>query len=106
MMVMIMMYVADTSGLSTALEIPDINRQLAFIYPNPATDYFTLELPNWNGVADFSLYSITGQLVYQKTIHSNHTEMLLPTPLARGIYYYRLQTNLFTLITEGKLILE
>ena len=106
MMVMIMLYVVDTNGLSTALEIPESERQTNLIYPNPASDHFTLELPDWNGVAQFTLYTITGQQVWQKTITSDRTEMVIPAPIHRGLYYWRLHTADSKPMAEGRIMVE
>ncbi|MFC2080252.1 T9SS type A sorting domain-containing protein [Bacteroidota bacterium] len=58
------------------------------IYPNPASDHFTVE--NCEG-ANLSIYSITGQEVYKKAKIANHE--IISSDFAKGVYLIQIELN-------------
>jgi cytochrome c peroxidase len=71
-----------TTGLSS-----NINNQHFSIYPNPASEYITLELPT--GIFQMSIFNLNGKLIRQVEIQSNQTENISDLPI--GIYVLTLQ---------------
>lgn len=55
------------------------------VYPNPATDYVTVQLPN-NTSGKVSIYSITGKLLIQKTVNVQKEFRLNTNTLTKGVY--------------------
>ena len=64
------------------------------IYPNPATEKITLEISQWETLQTgiFKLYSLTGQLLQERPVHSATTEVSL-AGLASGAYILKVQIN-------------
>jgi hypothetical protein len=64
------------------------------IYPNPTTEKITLEIAGWETLQTgvFKLYSMTGQLLQERPVHSVATEVSL-AGLASGTYILKVQIN-------------
>jgi hypothetical protein len=64
------------------------------IYPNPTTEKVTLEIANWETLqnGDFKLFTMNGQLLQERPVHSITTEVSL-AGLARGTYILKVQIN-------------
>jgi hypothetical protein len=64
------------------------------IYPNPTTEKITLEILNIQNlsVGNFKLYSLNGQLLQERTVHSITTEVSL-AGLSNGAYILKVQIN-------------
>jgi len=65
------------------------------IYPNPANKYLYLQLPVKHAFTRLSLFTQTGQLVYQNAVKAGSTpaKYELPAQLQPGIYYMQLTGN-------------
>ncbi len=76
------------------------------VYPNPVTDFATVEFENASGIAhSFSVYDMAGRSV---VVINNIYESSLQferSGLQGGVYIYRL-TNENGAVAEGKLILN
>ena len=78
-------------------------------YPNPATDYFTVDFSNIpeqikpNG-CEFQLFSGTGQLIKSIAFMTNNLHVDA-THFERGIYFYQLVYNGAS-VKSGKIILN
>jgi len=73
------------------------------IYPNPTTEKITLEISQWDNLLRgiFKLYSLTGQLLQEHTVHSLTTTVSLAN-LPKGIYILKVNINNHT--EEWKII--
>lgn len=85
---------ADTGFVLTTTPIATIKEALN-IYPNPTQHHITIDLDyTWNNSIQFSLFSIQGQKLLQKTIPIGTTQTTISTKdLAAGVYFIRLETN-------------
>ena len=78
--------------LSVTLGIPE-NKLLSFeMYPNPASDVLTIQLPTGTEKAEVSVFDYTGRLVSSKTISSNNSTLDVQN-ISKGIYIIRVATN-------------
>ena len=78
--------------LSVTLGIPE-NKLLSFeMYPNPASDVLTVQLPTGTEKAEVSVFDYTGRLVSSKTISSNNSTLDVQN-ISKGIYIIRVATN-------------
>ena len=64
------------------------------IYPNPTTENVTLEIADWETLQTgiFKLYSLTGQLLQERPVHSATTTVSLAN-LPRGAYILKVNIN-------------
>jgi len=109
MMIMVITYVTDTTGLPDAPTAPttigendfSINDNIK-IYPNPFSNETTLELPDKE--LTFILYNVLGKEV--KRIENIHSPKIIigRGNLSGGIYFYKIIEESYTLST-GKLII-
>ena len=78
--------------LSVTLGIPE-NKLLSFeMYPNPASDVLTVQLPTGTEKAEVSVFDYTGRLVTSKIISSNDTSIDVQK-LSNGIYLIRVSSD-------------
>jgi Secretion system C-terminal sorting domain len=104
MMVIIAMYLTDTTGVmvgtgSVEPIIQDVNA-----YPNPAHDWLRIDLPDNLGNVHFALYDINGRRIMDTQTTSS--QILLETAdLPRGLYVYQL-TDEKGRTRAGKVALE
>lgn len=79
-----------------------------FIYPNPATTRFTIDLMSeYRGAVAIDVYNTKGALVYQKALMKNAKGLLHEvntTTFKRGIYFVRVQMD--DQIEIGKVIIN
>ena len=68
----------DPNGLT------DLSAAGIVLYPNPATDYFTLDIPNIDGM-QLTLYDVAGRKVMEQNVQ-NHHEQVDVHALANGSY--------------------
>jgi len=64
------------------------------IYPNPTTEKITLEIAGWEDLQTgvFKLYSLTGQLLQEQSVHAVTTTISL-AGLAKGTYILKVYIN-------------
>jgi hypothetical protein len=62
------------------------------IYPNPASNYFTIQQPQFLKASIISIYNALGELVYQ-TSTTNLTETITTENFSIGIYTVNIQTQ-------------
>jgi Secretion system C-terminal sorting domain len=104
MMVMIAMYTLDTTGLTSARDVKEIEQVL--VYPNPMKDKIHFMLPPSVLRAQIELFDLLGRSVYRKEeeINGQNTEILrgsLPT----GMYIFRIEDQR-GYIKTGKIRME
>jgi hypothetical protein len=63
------------------------NDQILFLFPNPANDFLTIQLPNATGMANVSIYNSTGQAVMNKIVNDNGQITLSIDSLSSGMYW-------------------
>ena len=59
------------------------------IYPNPASDYFSISIPKELEITTVSIYNTLGQLVFD----TNKFENIYISELSAGLYYISINTN-------------
>jgi uncharacterized repeat protein (TIGR01451 family) len=75
----------------TALE--DLDKADIKMYPNPFTDFTTIELPpQYSGSFEIKIYDLTGRLVLSKTTQTNKFE-LARQQLVQGVYLMEIHHN-------------
>ncbi len=78
------------------------NNNLTTIYPNPATNQFTVTSPE--GLTQISLLNVSGQVILQKNPLSEKSVSVDVTDLPSGIYFVKVST--LEGITTQKLVLN
>jgi hypothetical protein len=73
---------------SPALGVQNVSYNSIVIYPNPASQFFTINSPEF-GVDLVEIYSTTGQLIKSEKIENISSNVSI-SDLASGIYYLRL----------------
>jgi hypothetical protein len=62
------------------------------IYPNPASNYITIQQPQFLKASSICIYNALGELIYQ-TSTTNLTETINTENFAKGIYTVTIQTQ-------------
>jgi hypothetical protein len=65
------------------------------IYPNPVTNYFSVQLPNYIENASISVYNSLGQNVLENKLSNNNSKISLEE-LESGVYIYKIGANNFS----------
>ncbi len=73
---------------TTSVFSPDFTSKVV-VYPNPASDYVQVDLPENVPHAMFELYHVNGQKVMSELVNSNESVSL--ENLNRGLYLYRIR---------------
>ncbi|MBK6964269.1 MAG: T9SS type A sorting domain-containing protein [Bacteroidales bacterium] len=89
-------YISGTYGtLLTSADsghVVEVKEKIPFIsgkaYPNPARDYFTLEMPKYSSDARYSIYNMNGQGLISGEINNTKTQIDL-TDFPPGVYIFR-----------------
>jgi arabinogalactan endo-1,4-beta-galactosidase len=87
----------DSSTLSSA-EFQTNSGELAFIYPNPVQDVFSIE-SSVNQSIPFSLYDINGKLVFKDENYNSNQQINISNFLA-GIYFLKIKDQTLKLLKE------
>lgn len=103
MMVMIAMYVLDTTGLTSSRELKEIEDVRMF--PNPMTDRATVLLPPSVLSVKFTLFDVLGRIVRQEDAIYNNRFDILRNDLKSGLYLYRIEDERGR-VKNGKIIIE
>ncbi|MCB0546840.1 MAG: T9SS type A sorting domain-containing protein [Phaeodactylibacter sp.] len=91
MMVMIVMYTEDTTGVVTGIrEVEPIANDVR-AYPNPAQDEITFSLPAAAGEVRLQLHDATGKVVMQRAGLSAPDFTVRREGLPAGLYFYHLK---------------
>jgi hypothetical protein len=90
MMVMVMLYTNDTTGLSVPTqEIRELEG--VQIFPNPMKDKLTIKLPVDIKNAAITFYDLTGKIVRRRENLDTHITEILRGDLGSGLYVYRIE---------------
>jgi acetyl esterase/lipase len=85
--------IIGTIGLETEKDAPQIN-----IYPNPATDQFTIQFVNFTTEVQVSLIDLVGKVAIQKQIPAATDMISLNTStLSKGVYVVRITAGNYSL---------
>lgn len=79
------------------VDVPELEKNNPTIYPNPATNNFTVDLGN-DEKADIQLFNIVGQMVYSETITG--TAQVNVANLHSGVYMLKVNQNGKTFTTK------
>lgn len=103
MMVMVLMYTEDITGVVSTEEVADKQPQ-SHVFPNPATGVATFKWPGNEGRQQVQLLDSNGQLVLESSGNGNlHTVDISSLPA--GLYFYRM-TNDKGVGQAGKLVIK
>lgn len=81
-------WVLNQNGITTALSKEKIRGQIK-LYPNPAKDWLTLEVPDHIQVNQVRIFNVSGSLV-QENIRLKNIDI---SKLKKGVYFIELQSN-------------
>lgn len=91
MMVLIMMYVTDTTGLTTDLDIPNgVAPGILKIGPNPTTGQVTIQVPGLEKWLTLQVYDVTGKPVYRSSFQGPAHSLDLAA-LEPGMYFIQVR---------------
>lgn len=84
----------DTSACYnvTGIGIKEINNQTVFIYPNPTSDVFTIDLKEHNALWNYSITTIDGRVVVQGRTTNNKVVVDLSEE-SKGVYFLRISES-------------
>jgi hypothetical protein len=87
-------FTSHSSPLTSDYYVETIAQTEIKIYPNPTTEKITLEISGWETLQTgiFKLYSMSGQLLQERPVHSVVTEISLAN-LPQGNYILKVQIN-------------
>jgi hypothetical protein len=86
----------------TSIAITEIEISTIAIYPNPATDYINIHLPDNVYQAVFTLYDMQSKLLLQQEI--SNQDVISVNTFAKGVYIYNITTDKEKHV--GKLIID
>ncbi|MEM7102208.1 MAG: T9SS type A sorting domain-containing protein [Bacteroidota bacterium] len=105
MMVMVIMYMNDTTGVITSTEEIYNPLQEVKVYPNPMSETSIVELPPDAGTVNFVLYDLIGRELRRINDINSPSFAIDRQQLLSGMYIYRLE-NEYGQFTSGKLMVE
>lgn len=88
----------DPSDIETTLKAFKVD-----VFPNPASNFLSLELNHFHTNAEFQLHSVTGLDIFTKKITRKEQTFEL-TALKNGIYFYKIVQD-SKIVFIGKLII-
>ena len=77
----------DCQCLGTVVGVEEETEMTLMVFPNPARDILTIQLPNTTGMAKVSIYNSTGQAVMSKIVNANGQITLSIDSLSSGMYW-------------------
>ena len=84
------------TGILNSAEISVLN-----LYPNPATDYVTIELPSGNEIGQIEFFDSSLRLVKSESVNQNSgTIQIFVSDLKTGVYVARIGDSVSRLIVE------
>ncbi|NPD47627.1 T9SS type A sorting domain-containing protein [Lentimicrobium sp. S6] len=87
------------------LGLGEINKKSLFLYPNPATNQITFELPNIKKQSQVQIKDIYGKLIATLNIKPNQSQLIWECgAFASGVYFY--EGEIGGEVYRGKLIIK
>jgi hypothetical protein len=71
------------------------------IIPNPSNDKITISQPLLTGIAQLSIFNVSGEKVIERQLTNNETQINI-SALPRGVYFVRLQNE--KMVEVGKMV--
>ena len=90
---------ASVTGITENISASSIS-----LYPNPATNHLTIELPNVKDKVEVTITDITGKIIYTTIAEETHKIEVNTQDFNEGIYFVQIQTAGF--IGTKKLVVE
>ncbi|NPD47626.1 MULTISPECIES: T9SS type A sorting domain-containing protein [unclassified Lentimicrobium] len=85
--------------------IDEINKKSLYLYPNPATNQITFELPNINKQSQIQIKDIYGKVIATLNIEPNQGNLIWEcSGIASGVYFY--EGEIGGEVYRGKLIVQ
>jgi len=93
MMVLVMMYTEDTTGLdmNTSILNPKDFVENIKVYPNPMSDFATVEVPDEISNVTFILFNSMGQQIRRREKITDKTFTFAKKDIPKGIYFFRVE---------------
>ena len=93
------------AGQTTATGVTDNSFASSInLFPNPATNHLTIELPNANKKVEVTITDVTGKIIYSTTASETQKLEVNTSDFAEGIYVVQIQAADF--IAMKKLVIE
>ncbi|MBL7883253.1 MAG: SBBP repeat-containing protein [Bacteroidia bacterium] len=83
---------SNIKGAAMVTNINEVLNMFVSVYPNPATNNITIQIPQLPSIPTIVIYNTVGQIVYQQTI-TQLTEIVNIEGYARGMYTVSIQTQ-------------
>ncbi len=95
MMVLVVMFLTDTTGVTLSTGTKEFNNELSDIavFPNPAQSTVTFTLPVDVGNYNLTLFDALGRQVFKQSNLSQEVYTLDRNHLSRGLFFYRIETD-------------
>lgn len=77
----------STVGINDAINLPSFT-----IYPNPASEFITIETSEFNSGTSIQIMDLTGKIIKSESLQSN-TQQLDVSHLSKGLYFIKIQNN-------------
>jgi subtilisin family serine protease len=88
-------------ALENGLVIENMAREYFVAYPNPTTDFVTVDFPEGFNSGTVIFYSALGKKVLEKQVNNEQDRFSLNS-LSRGVYFYKIENDTFS--KKGKII--
>lgn len=105
MMVMIVMFLTDLTGVVTDVENPNAEVEILTANPNPMTESTMISLPDDAGTIDFVLYDVLGNQIRMIQNISDPQIIIDRGNLSAGMYVYHIE-NEAGKVFSGKLLVQ
>jgi hypothetical protein len=93
----------DSYQVSEANGIIDISEENVCVYPNPAKEFITVQIDNYNQQLELIIYDVIGSQVYRKQVDFNQQQKISVEDLESGLYFISFAIDK-TLVTKKILI--
>lgn len=77
----------DSYLVSEASGLVDINEQSIRVYPNPAKEFITVQIDNYNQQLELVVYDVIGSQVYREQVDFNVQHRISVDDLESGLYF-------------------